>query len=93
VVRPPSGAVLARQKLILVSVRPPARFDSTRQTISKHIKILEECSLATSQQKGREIYYYVEPKKLKAVADWIEPFRQMWEDRFSRSDKILPKMK
>ena len=67
-----------------------AKFDSTRQTISKHIQILQECGLVTSDQKGREIYYYIKPKKLKAVADWIEPFRKMWDDRFNRLDNILP---
>jgi DNA-binding transcriptional ArsR family regulator len=70
-----------------------AKFDSSRQAISKHIQILNECGLVTSKQVGREIYYQIHPKKLKAVADWIEPFRQMWEDRFDRLDKVLLQQK
>ena len=64
-------------------------FDSSRQAVSKHIKILTECELVKQEQTGREIYYHLNPKKMKEVADWIEPFRQMWESRFSKLDKLL----
>jgi DNA-binding transcriptional ArsR family regulator len=69
------------------------KFDSSRQAVSKHIKILTECELVNQEQKGREIYYYLNPKKMKAVADWLEPFRQMWESRFSRLDNVLNNLK
>lgn len=68
-------------------------FDISRQAISKHIKILAECGILTVSIEGREYYYSVEPKKLAEVADWIEPFRQMWEQRFDRLDNVLHKLK
>lgn len=68
-------------------------FDSSRQTISKHIKILTECELLDQQQNGREIYYYINPKKIKEVADFIEPFRQMWEERFNKLESIMKNYK
>jgi DNA-binding transcriptional ArsR family regulator len=68
-------------------------FDSSRQAVSKHIKILTECQLVKQEQTGREIYYHLNPKKMKEVADWLEPFRQMWENRFSRLDKVLLNLK
>ncbi|MES1215870.1 MAG: metalloregulator ArsR/SmtB family transcription factor [Bacteroidota bacterium] len=68
-------------------------FDSSRQAVSKHIKILTECQLVKQEQTGREIYYHLNPKKMKEVADWIEPFRQMWESRFDRLDKVLLNLK
>jgi DNA-binding transcriptional ArsR family regulator len=68
-------------------------FDSTRQAVSKHIKILSECELINSTQSGREIYYHFNPKKMKEVSDWLEPFRDMWEDKFSQLDQILKKSK
>lgn len=68
-------------------------FNSTRQTISKHIQILTECELLQQEQKGREIYYHFNPQKMKEVADFIEPFKQMWEDRFDRIDIIINKLK
>lgn len=69
------------------------QFNSTRQTISKHIQILTECELLRQEQKGREIYYHLNPQKMKEVADFIEPFKQMWEDRFDRIDIIIEKLK
>ncbi len=68
-------------------------FDSSRQAVSKHIKILTECQLVKQEQTGREIYYHLNPKKMKEVSDWLEPFRQMWENRFSRLDKVLLNLK
>jgi DNA-binding transcriptional ArsR family regulator len=68
-------------------------FDSSRQTISKHIQILSECELLTQEQQGRIIYYHFNAKRMKEVADFIEPFRQMWEARFKRMDNIIEKLK
>lgn len=68
-------------------------FDSSRQTISKHIQILTECELLSQQQNGREIYYLTNAKKMKEVADFIEPFRQMWDDRFNKLEDIMKNYK
>lgn len=64
-------------------------FDSSRQTISRHIQILTECELLTQEQNGREIYYHLDPKKMKEIADFIEPFRKMWDDRFNKLETIM----
>jgi DNA-binding transcriptional ArsR family regulator len=68
-------------------------FDSSRQTISKHIQILTECELLKHEQTGREIYYHFNPKKMKEIADFIEPFRDMWDDRFNKLESIMKKYK
>ncbi|CAN5665495.1 metalloregulator ArsR/SmtB family transcription factor [soil metagenome] len=67
-------------------------FDSSRQTISKHIQILTECELLKQTQSGREMYYQFNPKKMKEVADWIEPYRKLWESRLSAMDDLLNEM-
>lgn len=64
------------------------QFDFSRQGVSKHIKVLTECQLVKQGQSGREIHYHLNPKKMKEIADWLEPFRQMWEDRFMKLDKV-----
>lgn len=64
-------------------------FDSSRQTISKHIQILKECELLEQQQNGREIYYQLNGKKIKEIADFIEPFRKLWDDRFNKLENIM----
>lgn len=68
-------------------------FDSSRQAVSKHIRILTECELVKQEQSGREIYYYLNPKKMKEVADWLEPFKKMWDKRFDQLDSVLRELK
>lgn len=69
------------------------KFDSSRQTISKHIQILTECELLEQEQNGREIYYHINAKKMKEVADFIEPFRKMWDERFNKLEAVMKKYK
>src|SRR5262244_1234395 len=64
-----------------------ANFDTARPTVSKHLQILTECELLKAEQMGREIYYSLEIEKMKKIADFIEPFREMWEQRFSQLDE------
>jgi DNA-binding transcriptional ArsR family regulator len=68
-------------------------FDCSRQAISKHIKILVECQLVKQEYSGREIYYHLNPKKMKEVDTWLEQFRTMWEARFSQLDTVLKNLK
>jgi DNA-binding transcriptional ArsR family regulator len=68
-------------------------FDSTRQAVSKHLRILTECELVKQEYQGREIYYQLELKKLKEIDKWLEQFRKIWEDRFNELDKVLLKLK
>ncbi len=64
-------------------------FHTTRQSVSKHLRILTECQLVKQEQKGREIYYSLEIEKMKEIDVWIEQFRKIWETRFNQLDKIL----
>lgn len=70
-----------------------AHFDSSRQTISKHIQILTECELVKQEQTGREIYYHLNPKKMKTIADFVEPFRNLWDDRFNKLEAVMKQYK
>jgi len=65
------------------------KFDSSRQAVSKHIGVLTECGLVTQQQAGREIYYHLNVQKMKEIDIWLEPFRQLWTDRFNQLDDLL----
>ena len=70
-----------------------ANFDTARPTVSKHLQILTECELLEQKQNGREIYYYINAKKMKQVADFIEPFRQIWDERFNKLEEIMKNYK
>jgi DNA-binding transcriptional ArsR family regulator len=64
-------------------------FDSSRQAVSKHIKVLIECKLVKQEQNGREIYYRLDVDKMKEIDKWLEQFRKIWEDRFNQLDDLL----
>ena len=68
-------------------------FNTSRQAVSKHIKILAECQLVKQEQQGREIYYSLEIEKMKEIDKWIDQFRKIWEARFNQLDKVLSTMK
>lgn len=70
-----------------------SNFNTARPTVSKHLQILTECELLRQEQNGREIYYHVNAIKMKEVADFIEPFRQMWDARFDKLEAIMKKYK
>ncbi len=70
-----------------------ANFGTARPTVSKHLQILTECQLLAQEQAGREIYYHLNADKMKEIADFIEPFRAMWDDRFNKLETIMKKYK
>lgn len=87
---PTRRAILAL--LALQAMTPNAlaeHFNSSRQAVSKHIKILTECEVVKQQQTGREIYYHFNAKKMKEIDLWLEQFKKQWEDRFDQLDNLL----
>jgi DNA-binding transcriptional ArsR family regulator len=68
-------------------------FDTTRQAVSKHLKILTECELVKQEYQGREIFYELEVDKLKEIDKWLEQFRDIWDQRFQQLDKLLSTIK
>lgn len=68
-------------------------FHTTRQAISKHLRILTECEVVKQEQRGREIYYKLKVNKLKEMDKWIEQFRKIWETQFDQLDKVLSTLK
>ena len=68
-------------------------FDTSRQAVSKHLRILTECQLVQQEQKGREIYYSLEINKMKEIDEWLEQYRKIWEMRFEQLGEVLEIMK
>ena len=64
-------------------------FDTSRQAVSKHLRILTECELVKQEYNGREIYYQLEVTKMKQIDKWLEQFKKIWESRFNELDKVL----
>ncbi len=64
-------------------------FHTSRQAVSKHLRILAECELVTQEQKGREIFYSLEIEKMREIDEWLEQYRKIWEARFEQLDEML----
>ena len=78
--------------IALQSMTPNAlaeHFDTSRQAVSKHLRILTECELIKQEHQGREIYYRLQIDKMKEIDKWMEQFRKIWETRFNQLDKVL----
>jgi len=84
-------ALLARQRMTLNGVAE--NFRISRPAVSKHIKILKECGLVVVLPQGRERYVEARFDKLNEVTNWVEQYRQIWEERFNRLDDLLEQMK
>ena len=69
------------------------KFDMSRQAVSKHIKVLQECGLIKPEPAGREIYYHFNAKKMQEIDKWLAQFRSMWESQFNQLDKVLATIK
>jgi len=90
---PTRRAILARLVLGETSVSDLAKpFDMSLPAVSKHLKVLEHAGLIT---RGREAQWRpcrIEPEALKGVDDWLERYRQLWEERLDRLDDYLHKL-
>ncbi len=69
------------------------KFDMSRQAVSKHIKVLQECELVKPEQSGREIYYHFNAKKMQEFDHWLAQFRKSWETKFNQLDEVLAAIK
>ncbi len=91
---PTRRAILA---LIAIQALTPGamaeQFDMSRQSVSKHIKVLQECDLIKPEQSGREIYYHFNPKKMQELDIWLSQFRKNWETQFNQLDLLLSNIK
>jgi DNA-binding transcriptional ArsR family regulator len=83
-------SLLAVQTLTMTSIAD--HFKVTRPAISKHVKILEECGLVSITQQGRERYCEAKLNKLDEVSDWVERYREMWEERLDRLEAYLAEL-
>jgi DNA-binding transcriptional ArsR family regulator len=84
-------ALLSQQRLTLNGVAE--NFRISRPAVSRHIKILKECGLVVVIPQGRERFVEARFDKLQEVTQWVEQYRQIWEEKFNRLDDLLEEMK
>jgi DNA-binding transcriptional ArsR family regulator len=67
-------------------------FDLSQPAISKHLKVLERAGLIARGRDAQRRPRKLVAVALKDVAEWVEPFRRLWEDRFASLDSYLKQM-
>ena len=91
---PTRSAIIA---LVAIQAMTPnaiaENFNTSRQAVSKHLRILTECELVHQEQRGREIYYRLEIDKMKEIDEWLEQYRKIWETRYEQLDTLLAELK
>lgn len=78
---------LKRGKSLPIRALTPA--GATRQAVTKHLSVLANAGLVRDRKQGRERVFEVNPEPLWQMSDWIQAYRQEWEDRFDRLDLYL----
>ncbi len=68
-------------------------FNSSRQAVSKHLQILNECDIVRQEQQGREINYHLNAEKVKDIEKWLDQFKQLLTQRFDQLDSVLEQLK
>jgi DNA-binding transcriptional ArsR family regulator len=82
--------LLAQKNLTLNGVAE--NFNISRPAISKHIKILTECGLVTIKDEGRERICEAKLEKLNEVSDWVEQYKQFWNNKLDALEEYLNKL-
>ena len=70
-----------------------ARFDMTLTGIKKHVGILEQAGLVTTEKIGRVRTCKLGPHRLEEETVWLERHRQLWDSRFNALDDVLEELK
>ena len=87
---PTRRAILARLASGEASVTELAEpFKMSLPAISKHLKVLERSRLIARSRRAQWRPCRLEAGRLKDVADWVERYRRLWEQRFDRLDMYL----
>ena len=87
---PTRRAIIARLAMGETTVSDLAKpFDMSGPAISKHLKVLENAGLITRSREAQWRPCRIEPKALKTVDDWLERYRQFWEQRLDRLEDYL----
>ena len=62
------------------------RFPVSRPAISRHLRVLREAGLVRSRTEGKRRLYALDPRPLRELDDWLEPYRELWAQRLDALD-------
>ena len=68
------------------------KFQMTLTGMKKHVAVLEQTGLVTTEKAGRVRTCRLGPRRLEEEAAWIESYRQLWDARFDELDKLVKEL-
>jgi DNA-binding transcriptional ArsR family regulator len=87
---PTRRAVLDLLRLKERPVKELARsFDMKQPSLSQHLRVLRDAGLVAHRRHGREIWYRVQPQKLKPIGDWLAQYEQFWRHKLRALGTVL----
>ncbi len=69
------------------------KFHMTLTGMKKHVGVLQQAGLVTTEKVGRVRTCKLGPRRLEEVTAWIERYRQLWDSRFDELDKVVEELK
>src|SRR5579862_4786559 len=69
------------------------RFDMTLTGMKKHVGVLEQAGLVTTEKVGRVRTCRLGPRRLDEATAWIERYRKLWDSRFDELDQVVEELK
>ena len=69
------------------------RFHMSLTGMKKHVSVLEQVGLVTTEKIGRVRTCRLGASRLEQEAEWIEQYRQLWDARFDKLDKVVEELK
>ena len=69
------------------------RFDMTLTGMKKHVDVLEQAGLVTTEKVGRVRTCKLGPRRLEEETVWLEKYRQLWDSRFDALDEVVEELK
>jgi len=68
------------------------KFDITLAGMMKHVGVLEQAGLVTTQKVGRVRTCQLGPRRLDEATAWLESYRQRWDERFDELEKVVEEL-
>jgi len=68
------------------------RLELGQPQVSKHLRVLKQAGLVAVEPRAQQRVYDLRPQPLRAMHDWLDRYRQLWDARFHALDQLLVEM-
>jgi DNA-binding transcriptional ArsR family regulator len=68
------------------------RLQLNQPQVSKHLRVLKEAGVVDVEARAQQRLYELRPQSLRAIHDWLENYRELWDARFEQLDDVISEM-